>query len=106
MPALQRFPGLGHELREVHVLAVGAEGHQHRKFSGTVGREYARAQQRAVTRGHGDVLVEHHGKLRRHGSGFAATSTKTITQCSSLRSLKAWRVPRCTWRSAARRGTS
>src|SRR5207249_967738 len=90
----------------VHVLAVGAEGHQHRKFSGTVGPEYVRAQQRAVTHGHGDVLVEHHGKLRRHGSGFAATSTKAITQGSSLRLLQAWRVPRCTRQSPARSSTS
>src|SRR5256885_8765853 len=105
MPALPRFPGLGHELREVHVLAVGAEGHQHRKFSGTVGSEYVRAQQRAVAHGHGDVLVEHHGKLRRHGSGFAATSTKAITQGSSLRLLQAWRGARCTRQAPARRST-
>src|SRR5439155_17979327 len=98
--------GLGHKLREVHVLAVGAEGHQHRKSPAFVRAKDVRAQQRAVAQSDGDVLVEHHGELRRHGSGFAATNTNATTQGSSLRLLQAWRVPRWTRQSPARSTTS
>ncbi len=106
MPALQSFPGLGHELREVYVLAVRAERHQHRKSAAFVRAKDVRAQQRAVAHRHGDVLVEHHAGLRNQGSGFAATSTKAITQGSSLRLLQAWWVPRWTRQSPASSSTS
>src|SRR5438477_11239661 len=100
MPALQRFPGLGHELREVHVLAVGAEGHQLRKFSGRVGPEYVGAEQRAVAHLEGDVLVEYSPGQRDHSfplplgervrvRGLAETSTKAIMHGSSVRLLQA-----------------
>src|SRR6266480_7751353 len=106
MPALQSFPGLGHELRKVHVLAVGPEGHEDRKVSRCVGAEHVRAEQRAVAHRHGDVLVEHHAGLRNQGSGFAATSTNATTQGSPLRLLQAWRVLRWTRQSPARSSTS
>src|SRR5262249_48637251 len=88
MAALEPLPCLGHELREMHVLAVGAERHEHRKFSGGIRTEHVAAERRAVARGDGDILVED------HGAGSAATSTKAITQGSSVRLLQAWLVPR------------
>src|SRR2546428_3804454 len=94
MAVLERLPGLGHELRQVHVLAVGPESHEDREPSRCVGAEHVRAEQRAVAHRHRDIFFEQHGPLSGHGSGFAATSTNAITQGSSLRLLQAWRGPR------------
>src|SRR5690348_2598920 len=104
MAALERFPGLGHELRQVHVLAVGPERHQHGKLSRRIGTKHVAAEEGPVTHGHGRVAVEDHGML--HGADFAAISTKAMTHVASLRLLQAWLVPRCTRQSPVRSRTS
>src|SRR5882672_10758634 len=104
MAALQRLPGLGHELRQVHVLAVGAERHQHGVFPQDIGTEDVAAERCAVAHRHGGVLLEDHAVF--HGAGLAAISTKAMTQGCSLRLLHAWLVPRWTMQSPARSSTS